>query len=405
MGRRIAFSAVISLMSGLVLGAEISCAYAADAITIGVLTDLSGPVSDAAGPGSVAAAQMAIDDAGGRAGDFDIKLVEADHQLKPDIAAQIASRWYTSENVDLIVDVPVSPIALAVQEVARKAGKMVIVSGAGSTDFTGKFCSETGMMWVFDSYGLVRGTTRTLVKSGKDSWFLLAQDNAFGAAVQRDLTVLLGAAGGTIAGTVRHPWGATDLSSFLLQAQASTAKVIALASGPPDNINAIKTAHEFQVAESGQQLVGLLFFLSDVKAIGLQTAQGLMFMTGFYWDQDSETRAWAQRFYTIQGRMPTEIQAGVYSSVRHYLKAVGLVKTRDARIVAAKMRELPVNDFFAHGGTVRKDGRLVYDQYLMQVKAPSESTGPWDLYKVVARVPAAEAFRPLDQSECPLAQN
>jgi branched-chain amino acid transport system substrate-binding protein len=392
-------------MSGLILAAAISCAQAAEKITIGVLSDLSGPVSDAAGPGSVIAARMAIDDAGGSAGGFDIGLMQADHQLKPDIAVQIASRWYTDENVDLIVDVPVSPIALAVQEVARKAGKMVIVSGAGSTDFTGKFCSETGMMWVFDSYGLVRGTTRTLVRSGKDTWFLLAQDNAFGTAVQRDLTVLLGQAGGKMAGTVRHPWGATDLSSFLLQAQASAAKVIALASGPPDNINAIKTAREFQITESGQQLVALLFFLSDVKAIGLQTAQGLVFLTGFYWDQDDETRAWAQRFYAIQGKMPTEIQAGVYSSVRHYLKAVSLVKTRDAKIVAAKMRELPVNDFFAHGGTLRKDGRLVYDQYLMQVKAPSESTGPWDLYKIVTRVPAADAFRPLNQSDCPLVKN
>jgi branched-chain amino acid transport system substrate-binding protein len=378
---------------------------AAVSLIFGVLTDLSGPVADAAGPGSVTAARMAIDDAGGRAGDFDVELVQGDHQLKPDIAVQVASKWYANDGVDLIVDVPVSPIALAVQEVARKAGKIVIVSGAGSSDFTGKFCSETGMMWVFDTYELVRGTTRALVKSGKDTWFLLGQDNAFGTAIQRDLAELLGEAGGKVVGIVKHPWGSPDLSSFLLQAQASPAKVIALASGPPDNINAIKTASEFQIIQPGRQLVSLLFFLSDVRAIGLPTAQGLVFLTGFYWDRDDETRAWSQQFYAIQGKMPTEIQAGVYSSVRHYLKAVSAAKTKDAKAVAAKMRELPVDDFFARGGVVRKDGRLVYDQYLMEVKTPAESKGPWDLYKLVATVPGNDAFRPLEKSECPLVKN
>lgn len=398
-----AFAAAVSLISGVIL---VGAAAAAEKLRIGVLTDLSGPVADAAGPGSVVAARMAIDDAGRQAGDYDIDLVQGDHQLKPDIAVQVASKWYGSDGVDVIVDVPVSPIALAVQEVARKAGKMVIVSGAGSSDFTGRFCSDTGMMWVFDTYGLVRGTSRALVRNGMDSWFLLGQDNAFGTAIQRDLADVLAEAGGRVVGTVKHPWGSADLSSFLLQAQASPAKVIALASGPPDNINAIKTASEFQVISPGRQLVSLLFFMSDVRAIGLPTAQGLVFLTGFYWDLDDETRAWSQRFYALHGRMPTEIQAGVYSSVRHYLKAVGAAHGKDAHAVAAKMRELPVDDFFAHhGGVVRRDGRLVYDQFLMQVKTPAESTGPWDLYKVLARVPGAEAFRPLAQSECPLAKN
>lgn len=392
------FAAAVSLIAGVMVA---GAAAATERLRIGVLTDLSGPVADAAGPGSVVAARMAIGDAGHEAGDYDIDLVQADHQLKPDIAVQVASRWY-AEGVDLIVDVPVSPIALAVQEVARKAGRMVIVSGAGSSDFTGRFCSDTGMMWVFDTYGLVRGTTRALVKGGMDSWFLLGQDNAFGTAIQRDLADVLAESGGKVVGSIRHPWGSPDLSSFLLQAQASPAKVIALASGPPDNINAIKTASEFQVITPGRQLVSLLFFMSDVRAIGLPTAQGLVFLTGFYWDLDDETRAWSQRFFAIHGKMPTEIQAGVYSSVRHYLKAVGAAGTRDAHAVAAKMRELPVDDFFAHhGGVVRRDGRLVYDQFLMQVKTPAESKGSWDLYKVLARVPGAEAFRPLAQSECP----
>lgn len=396
--------AAILLASGLVMtGGERS--QAAEKIKIGVLTDLSGPTSDATGPGSVTAAQMAVEDAGGRAAGFEIELVKADHQLKPDIGAQIARQWYNNENVDLIVDVPVSPIALAVQEVARSSGKIVITSGSGSSDFTGKFCSETGMQWVFDTYALARGSARSLVKDGKDTWFLIGQDNAFGSAVQRDLTELLTEAGGKVVGAVKHPFASSDLSSFVLQAQASKAKVVALASGPPDNINAIKTANEFQLVQSGQQLVSMLFFLSDVRAIGLPTAKGLVFLTGFYWDLDDDTRAWSQRFFKIQGKMPTEIQAGVYSSVRHYLKAVDAAKTKEPKVLAAKMRELPVNDFFAHGGALRKDGRLVYDQYLMQVKTPAESKGPWDLYKVLAKVPGSEAFRPADKSACSLLKN
>jgi branched-chain amino acid transport system substrate-binding protein len=397
----------ITLTVGLMFGFAGLAWSADDTIKIGVLTDLSGPTSDANGPGSVLAAKMAIADAGGKAGKFAVELVQADHQLKPDIASQIARRWYASEGVDIILDVPVSPIALAVQNIAKSENKIMITAGSGSSDFTGKFCSETTMQWVFDTYSLARGSARALVKSGNDTWFIIAQDNAFGAAMLRDIGAVVEENGGKIIGSVRHPpQTGSDLSSFLMQAQGSKAKVIALASGPPDNINSIKVSEEFKIAQGDKQkLVGLLFFLTDVHAIGLKAAQGLVVISGFYWDQSPEARAWAERFFKEHGRMPTEIQAGVYSSARHYLRAVAAAGSRDAKVVAAKMRELPVEDFFAKGGTLRKDGRLVYDLNLVQVKTPGESKGPWDIYKILDKIPGKDAFRPIEKSECPLFKN
>jgi branched-chain amino acid transport system substrate-binding protein len=372
-----------------------------DVVKIGVLTDMSGPATDATGPGSVAAAQMAIEDFGSQVLGKPIELVSANHQDKADIGATIARTWYDVDKVDLILDVPVSAAGLAVQAVSREKQKLLIVHSTGTADFTGKFCTPYSMQWVFNTFALATGTAREVVKRGGDSWFFLTADYAFGHSLERDASKVILESGGKIIGAVRHPFATADLSSFVVQAQASKAKIIGLASGPPDNTNAIKLGGEFGVFQGGQQMAGLLVLITDVHALGLKAAQGLVLTTSFYWDMDDQTRAWSKRFYAKVNHMPTMWQAGVYSSVIHYLTAVKAAGTDDPLKVAAQMRANPIEDVFARHGKLRPDGLMVHDLLLVQVKTPEESKYPWDYYKVLTTIPGDQAFGPPDPA-CPL---
>jgi branched-chain amino acid transport system substrate-binding protein len=372
-----------------------------DLVKIGVLTDLSGPAATATGPGSVAAAQMAVDDFGGKVLGKPIVLISADTQNKPDIAAGIARQWYAVDQVDLIVDVPVSAVGLAVQNVANNSKKLFIAHATGTADFHGTFCSPYAMQWVFDTHALAVGTAQAVVKRGGDTWFFLTADYAFGHSLERDATQVIADNGGKVLGSVAHPFATADLSSFILQAQASKAKIIGIASGPPDNVNAVKLGGEFGIFEGGQQMAGLLMLITDIHALGLKAAQGLLLTTSFYWDMDDKTREWSKRFFAKINHMPTMWQAGVYSSVMHYLKAIQAAGTDDPLIVAAKMREMPVEDFFSRNGHLREDGLMVHDLVLVQVKKPEDSHYPWDYYRILTHIPGEQAFGPPNPA-CPL---
>lgn len=373
-------------------------------VKVGVLTDLSGPAATPTGTGSVVAAQMAADDFGGSVAGKPIVIVSADHQIKPDVGSAIARRWYDIEQVDVIVDVPVSAVGLAVQNVAKEKKKMLIVHSTGTADFHGKFCSPYTMQWVFDTRALAVGTAQEVVKRGGDTWFFLTADYAFGHSLEQQASEVIRANGGKVLGAVRHPFATPDLSSFILQAQTSKAKIIGIASGPPDNTNAIKLAGEFGVFQGGQQLAGLLVVITDIHALGLQAAQGLILTTSFYWDMDEKTREWSKRFFAKQNRMPTMWQAGVYSSVMDYLKAIQKIGTDEPLKVAEQMRARPVEDFFSRNGRLRSDGLMVHDLVLVQVKKPEESHYPWDYYHVLAHIPGDQAFGPPGPA-CPIAKN
>ncbi len=373
-----------------------------DIVKIGVLSDMSSLYSDIAGPGSVVAAQMAVKDFGGKVAGKPIEIISADHLNKADVGSAIARQWFDQDHVDVIVDVPTSSIALSVQDIAKEKGKVFLISGAASSDLTGKACSPTGVHWTYDTYALAHGTGGALVKQGGDSWFFLTADYAFGHALENDTSAVVKAAGGKVLGAVNVPLNNADFSSFLLQAQASKAKVIGLANAGGDTINSIKQAAEFGIVAGGQRLAGLLVFISDVNSLGLAAAQGLVLTESFYWDQNDETRAWAKRFIAERGKVPSMVQAGVYGAVTHYLKAIEAAKTDEGKAVVGKMRELPINDFMTKNGRLREDGRVERDMYLFQVKTPGESKYPYDYYKQLATIPAAEAFRPLSESACPL---
>jgi len=373
-------------------------------VKIGVLTDLSGPAATPTGPGSVAAAEMAVADFGSTVLGKPITVISADHQLKPDVAVSIARLWYDRDQVDLIVDVPVSAVGLAVQGVANEKQKLFITHSTGTADFHGKFCSPYTMQWVFDTHALAVGTAQEVVKRGGNSWFFLTADYAFGYSLEKDASDVIKANGGTVVGAVRHPFRTPDLSSFILQAQASKAKIIGLANAGGDTTNSIKQAAEFGIVRGGQKLAGLLVFLTDIHALGLQTAQGLIFTETFYWDLNDQTRAFSKRFTERdKGIHPTMVHAGVYSAVLHYLKAVEALKgAKDGAKVVAKMKETPTDDPLFGKGMVRVDGRKIHPAYLVEVKKPSESKAPWDYYKVLATIPADQAFRPLSEGGCPL---
>ena len=373
-------------------------------VKVGVLTDLSGPAATPTGTGSVVAAQMAADDFGGSVAGKPVVIVSADHQIKPDVGSAIARRWYDVEQVDVIVDVPVSAVGLAVQNVAKERKKMLIVHSTGTADFHGKFCSPYTMQWVFDTRALAVGTAQEVVKRGGDTWFFLTADYAFGHSLEQQASEVIRANGGKVLGAVRHPFATPDLSSFILQAQTSKAKIIGIASGPPDNTNAIKLAGEFGVFQGGQQLAGLLVVITDIHALELQAAQGLILTTSFYWDMDEKTREWSKRFFAKQNRMPTMWQAGVYSSVMDYLKAIQKIGTDEPLKVAEQMRARPVEDFFSRNGRLRSDGLMVHDLVLVQVKKPEESHYPWDYYHVLTHIPGDQAFGPPDPA-CPIAKN
>jgi branched-chain amino acid transport system substrate-binding protein len=372
-----------------------------DVVKIGVLTDMNGPASTPTGQGSVTAAQMAVEDFGGKVLGKPISVIIGDHQLKPDIGASIARRWYDTEQVDLIVDVPVSAVGLAVQNIANEKKKLLIVHSTGTADFHGKFCSPYAIQWVFDTHALAAGTAQAVVKRGGDSWFFITDDYAFGHSLERDASAVITSLGGKVLGSVRLPLATPDVSSFVLQAQASKAKIIGIAGGPPNNMNEIKTGSEFGVFKGGQQMAALLALITDIHSIGLPAAQGLLLTTSFYWDMDDKTREWSKRYFAKMNRMPTMWQAGVYSSVMNYLNAVKDSGTDDPLKVAAKMREKPIEDFFSRNGKLREDNLMVHDLILVQVKKPEESKYPWDYYTILARIPGAEAFGPPNPA-CPL---
>jgi branched-chain amino acid transport system substrate-binding protein len=372
-----------------------------DVVRIGVLTDMNGPASTPTGQGSVTAAQMAVDDFGGTVAGKPISVIIGDHQLKPDIGGGIARRWYDTEQVDLIVDVPVSAVGLAVQTIANEKKKLFITQSTGTADFHGKFCSPYAMQWVFDTHALAVGTAQAVVKRGGDSWFFITDDYAFGHSLERDASAVVTANGGKVLGSVRPPLATPDLSSFVLQAQASKAKIIGIAAGPPNNMNEIKTGSEFGIFKGGQQMAALLALITDIHSLGLPAAQGLLLTTSFYWDMDEKTREWSKRYFAKMNRMPTMWQAGVYSAVMHYLNAIKDTGTDDPLKVAAKMREKPVEDFFARNGKLRADNLMVHDLMLVEVKKPEESKYPWDYYKILTKISGDEAFGPPDPA-CPL---
>ncbi len=372
-------------------------------IKIGVLSDMSSLYTDLAGAGSVAAARMAVEDSGIEKRGYKVEIISADHQNKPDVGSSIARQWYDVDKVDVIVDVPNSGVALAVNQITRDKGKVFLANGPASSDLTGKACSANTVHWTYDTWMLANGTGGAIVKSGGDTWFFLTADYAFGLALERDTEAVVLKNGGKVLGKVRAPLNTQDFSSFLLQAQASKAKIIGLANAGGDTTNSIKQAAEFGIVKGGQNLAGLLVFLTDIHALGLPTAQGLIVTNTFYWDMNDQTRAFAKRFAERdKGIHPTMVHAGVYASLLHYLKAVEALKSDDGTKVVAKMKEMPTDDPLFGKGTIRADGRKIHQAYLMEVKKPSESKYPWDYYKVRATIPADQAFRPLADGGCSL---
>ncbi|NKK74085.1 ABC transporter substrate-binding protein [Rhizobium leguminosarum bv. viciae] len=371
-------------------------------IKIGILNDQSGVYADFGGKSSVEAAKMAVEDFGGKVLDVPVEIVDADHQNKPDIASNIARQWYDTEQVDAIMELTTSSVALAVQAIGKEKKKIDIVTGAATTDLTGKACSPYGFHWAYDTHALAVGTGGALVKQGGDSWFFLTADYAFGYSLEQQTSDYVKASGGTVVGAVRHPLSSQDFSSFLLQAQSSGAKVIGLANAGLDTSNAIKQAAEFGITQGGQHLAALLFTLAEVHGLGLDAAQGLTLTEGYYWNRDDESRAFAKKFFARTGKMPNMVHAGTYSAVTQYLKAVQKAGTDETEAVAKQLHEMPVDDVFGRGGTVGANGRMIHDMYLLQVKKPAESKEPWDYFNVLATIPGKEAYIDPAKSGCDL---
>jgi len=394
---------IATLVAALAAAAPVHAQVSDGVIKIGVLNDQSSLYADLAGQGSVVAARMAVEDFGAEKKGMKVEIVSADHQNKPDVGSSIARQWLDVDKVDVIVDVPNSGVALALNQIVRDKGKALLVSGAATADLTGKACSPNTIHWTYDTWALANGTGNAIVKTGGDTWFFLTADYAFGHALERDTEAVVTKAGGKVLGKVRHPLNTQDFSSFLLQAQASKAKIIGLANAGGDTTNAIKQAAEFGLVKGGQNLAGLLVFITDVHALGLDKAQGLIMTETFYWDTNDKTRAFAKKFAERNRQIhPTMIHAGVYSATLHYLKAVEALKSDDGTQVIAKMKAMPTDDPLFGKGTIRADGRKVHPAYLFEVKKPSESKGPWDYYKLRSTIPAEQAFRPIDQGDCPL---
>jgi branched-chain amino acid transport system substrate-binding protein len=373
-----------------------------DVIRIGILNDQSGPYADVGGKGSVTAAKLAVEEFGDKLLGKRIEVIAADHQNKPDIASAIARQWIDTESVDVIADGAGSSAGLAIQQVTRDSGRIFIISAPASSDFTGKACSPTGFHFTYDTYALANGTAKALVKQGGDTWFFITADYAFGHALERDTSAFVVAGGGKVLGSVKVPLNTNDFSSALLQAQVSKAKVIGLANAGTDTINAIKQSAEFGIVRGGQRLAGLLVFITDVQALGLQTAQGLVITNSFYWDLTDKTRAWTQRYMAqSDGRVPTMIHAGTYSGVLHYLRAAKAANSTDPKVIAAKMHEMPINDMYNDDVRIRPDGRVLHKMFLMQVKSPAESKVKYDDYKILAETPGDQAFRPMEEGHCP----
>ena len=398
--RKYARTACAAALAALSFGVQAQ--ISGGSVKIGVLTDLSGTYSDLAGSGAVLATRMAIDDfIANEKPSFKIEVVTADHQNKADIASNKAREWIERENVDTVTELVTTSTALAVMKVAKEKDRVVIMNGPASTPITNEQCNDVSVHYTYDTYALANGTAKAVTTQGGKSWFFLTADYAFGHALEKDSSAVVTANGGKVLGAVRHPFPGSDFSSFLLKAQASGAQVIGLANAGADTTNAIKQAAEFGITPK-QSLAGLLMFITDIHALGLKPTQGMFLTTGFYWDLNDETRAWSKRFFDKQKKMPTMVQAGQYSSIYHYLRAVKAAGSDDTSKVMAMMKKTPINDFFAKNGQIREDGRMVHDMYLVQVKKQADSKYPWDYYTIKATIPAAEAFQPLALSRCPL---
>ncbi|GIL38180.1 ABC transporter substrate-binding protein [Roseiterribacter gracilis] len=395
------FAVALAATTALAMPALAQDKFSGGQVKIGILNDQSGPYADYGGKSSVEAAKIAIEEFGGKVAGKPIVLVDADHQNKPDVASNIARQWYDADGVDMIAELTTSSVALAVQSLSKEKNKIDMVVGAATSALTNDACTATGFHWAFDTYSLARGTGGALVKAGGNSWFFLTADYAFGHQLEKDTSNFVTEAGGKVLGAVRHPLNTADFSSFLLQAQASKAQVVGLANAGTDTTNAVKQAADFGIVKGGQKLAGLLFTLSEVHALGLEKAQGLVLTEAYYWDRDDKSREFAKKFMERTKRAPNMIQAGTYSAVRSYLKAVEAAGTDATDAVAAKLRELPVDDAFSKG-KVAADGSFVHDMYLFEVKKPSESKAPWDYYKLLQTIPAAESFTPAAKSTCPL---
>ncbi|QUE74014.1 ABC transporter substrate-binding protein [Stutzerimonas stutzeri] len=394
-------TAAAALVSSMIAGtaqAEISN----DEIRIGYLADMSGTYRDLSGPGGLEALKMAIEDFGGSVDGKKIVTFNADDLNKPDVGANTVRQWIDERNVDMVTGLVASSVVLAAAKVVEQGGKLALISGAAASSITNEFCSPNHIHWTYDTFALANGTANAVLKDGGKSWFILTADYAFGHAMEADIKKVVEAEGGSVVGTVRHPFPSSDFSSYILQAQGSGADVVALANAGADTVNSLKTASEFGVTQSGQKLAGMVVFLNDIHAMGLDVTQGLMLTTGWYWDMNDEARAWAKRYEARVGSMPTMVHAGIYSATTHYLNAVKATGSDDTQTVRAEMAKTPVNDMFAKNGKIREDGRMVHDMYLVQVKKPEESKGEWDLYKVVRTIPGDEAFRPLAESQCKL---
>ena len=390
-----------------VLTASLGSAAHAQAVSdgvvrIGVVTDMNGALSDLSGRGSATAVRMAVEDFGGKVLGQPIEVLEMDHQNKADIASSKVREWFDQQKVDMITDLTNSAVALAAMGVAKEKNRIAIVNGAGATRITNDACTAISVHYAWDTYAMANGTARAIIKNGGNSWYFLTADYAFGHQSEKDVTEVVNASGGKVLGSARHPLGAADFSSFMLSAKNSGARIIGLANGGNDTINAIKAAQEFGVDPRKQSLAGLAVFITDIHGVGLKAAQGLMLTEAFYWDANDDTRRWSRRYFERMKKMPTAIQAANYSSTLHYLRAVKDAGTDATQAVMAKMKSTKINDFFARNGSIREDGRMVHDMYLVQVKAPGESAYPWDYYKVLATIPGNDAFQPLSRSTCAL---
>ena len=394
----------LSLLLAALLGSTAAMADISNGtVRIGVLTDMSGPYTDNNGAGAVEAARMAVEDFGGKAAGRPVDVVYADHQNRSDVGLGIARRWYDTEGVDAITEVGNSGVALAVQQLTRDKNKVLLATGAGTPDLTGKACSPVGVQWAYDNYALANIATAPLVKSGLDSWYFLTADYSFGQTLESEATKVIEANGGKVLGAARHPLNSSDFASYLLQAQASKAKAIGFANSGNDMANALKQANEFGIMKGGQSIVALLVTLPDVHSLGLDIAKGLIFADSFYWDATDETRVWSKRFMKrFGGKAPTSFQAAVYGAVLHYLKAVDATGSDEGTTVVGSMRKIPINDFYTKNGSIREDGRVLRNMYLLQVKEPNESKYTWDYYKVLETVPGDKAFRPMALGGCPL---
>lgn len=376
-----------------------------DAVRIGYLADMSGTYRDLAGPGGLAALEMAIEDFGGEVNGAPIEVFSADDRNSADVGANTVREWFDTRNVDLVAGLVASSVSIAATKVIEENDGLGIVSGSAASSITNEHCTPNHIHWVYDTYPLANGTAKAVVEQGGDSWFLLTADYAFGHALEADVTKVVEENGGEIVGGVRHPFPTSDFSSYILQAQGSGAKIVGLANAGADTVNAITTASQFGLTQSGQQLAGLLIFLNDVHSMGLEDTQNLLLTTGWYWDMDDQAREWADRYFDRVGARPTMVQAGIYSSTIHYLETVAEEGTDDPEAIRAAMAERPVEDFFARNGQIREDGRMIHDMYLAQVKTPEESTDEWDVYEILATIPAEEAYRPLSESQCKLVNN